>query len=122
MHQKKITTMKTNLSSQIKLEVIPRRYYAPEGEIEKAALTREEKIYTRIFETMPEGSLYIAQHAVDLINRKIKEKGKCVIALGTGEDIIPVYSHLIEKYKNVFYKKSCRSIGRGLKTTFFYNI
>lgn len=92
--------MKTNLSSQIKLEVIPRRYYAPEGEIEKAALTREEKIYTRIFETMPEGSLYIAQHAVDLINRKIKEKGKCVIALGTGEDIIPVYSHLIEKYKN----------------------
>ena len=28
--------MKTNLSSQIKLERIPRRYYAPEGDIERA--------------------------------------------------------------------------------------
>lgn len=43
--------MKTNLSSQIKLDRVPRRYYAPQGELELAALTREEKIYTRIFET-----------------------------------------------------------------------
>ena len=34
--------MKTNLSSQIKLDQIPKRYYAPEGEIELAELTREE--------------------------------------------------------------------------------
>ena len=47
--------MKTNLSSQIKLERIPRRYYDPQGEIELAALTREEKIYTRIFETASAG-------------------------------------------------------------------
>ena len=40
--------MKTNLSSQIKLDRIPRRYYDPQGEIELAALTREEKVFTQI--------------------------------------------------------------------------
>ena len=48
--------MKTNLSSQITLERIPKRYYAPQGELELAALRREEKIYTRIFENMNDGS------------------------------------------------------------------
>ena len=48
--------MKTNLSSQIKLDTIPRRYYAPEGDIERASLTREEKIYTRIFESASEAA------------------------------------------------------------------
>ena len=48
--------MKTNLSSQIKLDQIPSRYYDPQGEIELTALTREEKVYTRIFETNVEGS------------------------------------------------------------------
>ncbi|MDE7153729.1 MAG: PIG-L family deacetylase [Muribaculaceae bacterium] len=91
--------MKTNLSSQIKLERIPRRYYAPEGDVERAALTREEKVYTRIFETMPEGSEYIARHAVELINRKLKEKGLCVLALGTGADLTPVYESIIKLYK-----------------------
>lgn len=52
--------MKTNLSSQIKLDRIPRRYYDPQDEIELAALTREEKIYTRIFETANAGSEYLA--------------------------------------------------------------
>ena len=33
--------MKTNLSSQIKLDRVARRYYAPSNEIELAALTRE---------------------------------------------------------------------------------
>ena len=42
--------MKTNLSSQIKLDRIPKRYYAPDGELELAALTRDEKVYTKIFE------------------------------------------------------------------------
>ena len=49
--------MKTNLSSQIKLDRVARRYYAPSNEIELAALTREEKIYTRIFETADDGRI-----------------------------------------------------------------
>lgn len=91
--------MKTNLSSQIKLERIPRRYYAPEGEIEKAALTRKENIYTRIFETSEEGSEYLANHILDLQERCMKKKGKFVMALGTGLSTFSVYNKLIELYK-----------------------
>ncbi|MDE6782609.1 MAG: glucosamine-6-phosphate deaminase, partial [Paramuribaculum sp.] len=76
--------MKTNLSSQIKLEQIPRRYYAPQGEIELAALTREEKVYTRIFETANDGSQYLAENIAKYINIYVQEHGKCVLALGAG--------------------------------------
>jgi len=52
--------MKKDLSSQIKLDRIPRRYYCPENEIEATALAREEKIDTRIFETADDGAEFIA--------------------------------------------------------------
>ena len=68
--------MKTNLSSQIKLDRIPRKYYDPQGEIELAALTREEKVYTRIFETVNEGSEFIAENIAKYINRAVSQKGK----------------------------------------------
>lgn len=90
--------MKTNLSSQIKLERIPKRYYAPEGEIEKAALTREENIYTRIFETSEEGSDYLAYHIIDLQERCMKKRGRFVMALGAGMSTTGVYRRLIELY------------------------
>lgn len=59
--------MKTNLSSQIKLDRIPKRYYNPDSELERAALTRNEKVYTRIFESPEEGSLHIAHDVAELI-------------------------------------------------------
>ena len=59
--------MKTNLSSQIKLDRIPKRYYAPDGELELAALTRDEKVYTKIFEGSEEGSVYVAHDVAELI-------------------------------------------------------
>ena len=91
--------MKTNLSSQIKLDRIPRRYYDPQGEIELAALTREEKIYTKIFESANEGSQYLAQQMVRTINRAIEKKGKAVIALGAGNCTQSAYTDLIELYR-----------------------
>ena len=42
--------MRKDLSSQIKLDRIPRRYYNPDSEIELTALRREEKINTFVFE------------------------------------------------------------------------
>ena len=87
--------MKTNLSSQIKLDRIPRRYYDPQGEIELTALTREEKVYTRIFETVNDGSSYLAEHVVKYIKRAYDEKGKCVLALGAGMNTHIVYAELI---------------------------
>ena len=88
--------MKTNLSSQIKLDRVARRYYAPSNEIELAALTREEKIYTRIFETADDGSAYLAAHIAEAIKRNTSAKGSCVIALGAGRSTHAVYSRLIE--------------------------
>lgn len=83
--------MKTNLSSQIKLDRIPRRYYDPQGEIELTALTREEKVYTRIFETVNEGSTYLAENIAKYIRRYVDEKGKCVLALGAGNSTHSIY-------------------------------
>ena len=91
--------MKTNLSSQIKLERVPERYYAPQGEIELATLTRDEKIYTRIFETTDDGSKYLARHIAEVIHRNIAAKGLCVLALGAGRNTHPVYAQLIEMHR-----------------------
>lgn len=91
--------MKTNLSSQISLERIPKRYFAPANDLELAALRREEKIYTRIFENMNEGSAYLARHVVELIKKCIAAKNRCVIALGAGRATHSVYAHLIDMYE-----------------------
>ena len=91
--------MKTNLSSQIKLDRVARRYYAPQGEIELAALTREEKIHTRIFETTDDGSLYLAENVADTIRRSVAAKNRCVMALGSGRNTHAVYARLIEMYE-----------------------
>ncbi len=91
--------MKTNLSYQISLERIPKRYYAPQDELELAALRREEKIYTRIFENMTDGSVYLARHVVEVIGKNIAAKNRCVIALGAGRSTHSVYAHLVEMYE-----------------------
>lgn len=91
--------MKTNLSSQIKLDRIPKRYYQPQGEIEKAALTRDEKVYTKIFDTTTDGNEYMAHKIIDIIHRNVARKGRCVLALGAGINTQPVYSRLIELHK-----------------------
>ncbi|MDE6448827.1 MAG: 6-phosphogluconolactonase, partial [Muribaculaceae bacterium] len=91
--------MKTNLSSQIKLEHIPSKYYAPVGELEIAALTREEKTYTRIFETPVQGSEYLARHIVERIEKSVADHGRCVIALGAGRSTHSVYAALIDMYQ-----------------------
>lgn len=99
--------MKTNLSSQIKLETIPRKYFEPLSDLDMTALTREENIYTRIFETIAAGGDYLCGHIVRVINKNIADKGHCVLALGAGNSTAPVYSSLIEAYKagKVSFKK-----------------
>jgi glucosamine-6-phosphate deaminase len=91
--------MKTDLSSQIKLVQIPSRYYKPKSEIEFAALTREEKILTRIYDNLAEGSRYLAENIAKHINSNLKKSGKCVIALGIGADTTAVYADLVDLYK-----------------------
>ncbi len=92
--------MRTNLSSKIKLDSIPSRYYAPADEIELAALTRAEKIDTRIYETIAEGSKGIAEHVVHALHRAESKRGKFVMALGAGLSVQSVYTALVELYKS----------------------
>ena len=91
--------MKTNLSSQIKLDRIPKKYYDPQGEIEFAALTRDERVFTRIFENATAGSDYIAETLTRYINHYAAKKGKCVMALGAGISTHSVYAELIKLHK-----------------------
>ena len=91
--------MRKDLSSQIKLDRIPKRYYNPDSEIEAAALRREEKINTRIFENVHEGATFLANEIARYIKRYVDMKGKCVLALGSGISTHPVYAQLIKMYK-----------------------
>ena len=91
--------MKTNLTSKIKLEYIPKRYYDPQDEVELAALTQREKIYTKIFETAHEGSFYQAETMMKYIHRNLEEKGKCVLGLDASPGLDGTYSKLIEYNK-----------------------
>ncbi|MDE6145197.1 MAG: 6-phosphogluconolactonase, partial [Muribaculaceae bacterium] len=91
--------MKTNLSSKIKLDSIPPRYYDPSDEIELAALTREEKIDTKIYETLQEGSEGIAEHVIHALQRAEAKRGKFVMALGAGNSVRSVAAALAEAYK-----------------------
>lgn len=91
--------MKTDLSSQIKLDRVARKLYHPDNEIELAALTREEKINTYIFETANDGGEYLAGQIARYINRFVAEKGKCVLALGAGTSTHSAYAALIRMYK-----------------------
>lgn len=111
--------MKTNLSSQIKLETIPRKYFEPLSDLDLTALTREENIYTRIFETPAAGGEYLCAHVIRVINKNIAEKGQCVLALGSGNSTIPVYTALIEAYK--VHKISFKKVHVFMLTEFFHN-
>lgn len=91
--------MKTNLSKLIKLEQIPSRYYAPKGEVELAALTREEKVDTNIFESMADAARREALTIASLIKKSVAERGRCVMAMGAGQGTHVIYSSLIELYE-----------------------
>ncbi len=91
--------MKPNLSRLIKLDRIPERYYAPKNEVEKAALSREEKVYLEIFDSIAEGSEAEAKKIAQVINHNVETRGKCVLALGAGVGTHSIYSALIDMYK-----------------------
>ncbi len=90
--------MKTNLSSQIKLDRIPKRYYSPESEIEKASLTRNEKVNTKILESSVEAAAYVAQEVVDVIKKAEAQKGNCVLAIEPSTCVLQVLAQLVRMY------------------------
>ena len=112
--------MKTDLSSKIKLEQIPKRYFSPQDEVELATLTQREKVYTKIFETASEGSEYLAETAVKYINRALETKNKCFLALDSAKSLDGAYAALIRMYNekkvnfsNVYVYQLCEFLPQG---------
>ena len=78
--------MRLNLSSQIVLK-------------ERSEVTRMEKIQTDIFPTIDEGAKHIADTIEAEITTKQREGKFCVLGLGTGMSLTPVYQELIRRHK-----------------------
>lgn len=90
--------MNLNLSSQIVLNKIPEQFYNPKSAVERSELTRMERIPTDIFPSVDDGARSIA----DAIETEIKAKqhvGKyCVLGIGTGQSLTPVFDELIRRH------------------------
>ncbi len=91
--------MKQNLSSQIVLNKVSVEFYRPRTAVERSEITRCEKIATDIFPTIEEGAKEIADNIELEITSKQREGRYCVLALGTGLSLTPVYAELIRKHR-----------------------
>ena len=91
--------MRLNLSSQIVLNKVPTKFYRPENAVERSEVTRMEKIQTDIFPTIDEGAKHIADTIEAEITTKQREGKFCVLGLGTGMSLTPVYQELIRRHK-----------------------
>ena len=91
--------MRLNLSSEIVLNKIPEEYYHPKTAVERSEITRCEKIPTNIFPKLEEGAAHIAD-AIEAEIQLKKDQGKtCVLGLGTGNSLTPVFAELIKRHK-----------------------
>lgn len=90
--------LRTNLSSQITFSNISPRYYKPINALDRSALTCFEKIPTEIFETVQDGVNQIADEIENLINLRRSRFQNCVIGLGAGSTLRPLFNELIRRH------------------------
>ena len=91
--------MRLDLSSQIVLDRVSPRYYRPENEFELSALTRFEKVPTKIYESSVEASLQIARNIAKKIEEKNKKNSPFVLGLPGGHSPQTIYSELVRMHK-----------------------
>ena len=91
--------MKTNLSSQIVLRQIPKKYYQPDSALEASGISRYEKINTFIGQTALEGAKRAAAEVAELIRAKAAEGKKCVLGLNSGRSPIEFYEELVRLHR-----------------------
>ena len=92
--------MRLNLSSQIVLNKVPVDIYQPKTAVDRSELTRYEKIVTDIFPKTEDGASHIADQVEAEIKARQREGKYCVLGLGTGLSLTPVYTELIRRYEN----------------------
>ena len=91
--------MRLNLSSQIVFNKVAEEFYNPKTAVERSEITREEHIPTDIYPTVDEGAARIADAIVAEIKAKEMLGKYCVLGLGTGQSLTPVFNELIQRYE-----------------------
>ena len=91
--------MKMNLSSSIVLNKIPEQFYRPRTAVDRSEITRNEKLTTEIFAKVGEGVRLIA-NAIEADIKAAETAGRdCVLGLGTGQSLTPVFEELIRRHE-----------------------
>ena len=91
--------MRLNLSSQIVLNKVPEEFYKPRTAVDRSEITRMEKIPTDIFPKIEEAVGSIVDVVVAEIQSRQREGRFCVLGLGTGTSLTPVYAELIRRHQ-----------------------
>ena len=91
--------MNLHISSQIVLNKVPAKFFQPQTAIERSEITRLEKIPTDIFATAEEGASRIADDVEAEIRSRQRDGRFCVLGLGTGLSLTPIYQELIRRHK-----------------------
>ena len=91
--------MKMNLRSSIVLNKIPEQFYRPRTAVDRSEITRNEKLTTEIFAKVDEGVRLIA-NAIEADIKAAETAGRdCVLGLGTGQSLTPVFEELIRRHE-----------------------
>ena len=91
--------VRLHLSSEIVLNKVPEEIYRPATAVDRSELTRMEKIPTDIVPKAEEGVAMVADAVTTLVEQRRREGRKCVLGLGTGASIAPIYQELVRRYK-----------------------
>lgn len=81
------------------LNKVPEEFYKPKTAVDRSEITRQEKILTDIYAKIEEGAQAIADTVETEIKQRQREGRFCVIGLGTGNSLTPVYEELIRRHK-----------------------
>ena len=91
--------MRLDLSSQITLERVPKKYYRPDNDFEEYNLARYEKLPVAIYEEAGRAALKISKEISKEISKKEKEGKPFVFGIGGGTSPMPVYEELVRMHK-----------------------
>ena len=91
--------MRLNLSSQIVLNKIPEEFYRPRTAVDRSEITRMEKLPTDIYPKTEDGVKAVALAVVEEVKQQRRDGEYCVLGLGTGTSLTPVYEELVRLHK-----------------------
>jgi glucosamine-6-phosphate deaminase len=91
--------MKLDISSQITLTRVSKKYYQPDDVFELSRVTRHEKVRTEIFENENQGSRSIAAEIAALIREKQEKKEPCTLGLTNGKSPVGIYRELVRLHR-----------------------